>query len=133
MYDPIVKEMDSAYAARENNDDVALVVKKYFPIGMGMEDAFKLLKTLKEQGFEIRENRLDGARSWPDGELKPYRDETTRKNRLQMDPKGVMVNYTITKKYDSKYLVVDKKAVIYLRTDGERILESEGSIIVSGI
>ena len=47
--------------------------------------------------------------------------------------KGMMVNYTITKRYDSKYFVVTKEALIYLRTDGEQIVESKGAIFVSGI
>lgn len=132
-YDPIIKEMDGAYAINEKNDDVSRVVQKYFPPGMKMDDAFRLLKLFYDQGFEVRENRLGGARNWPDGELKPYRDEATKRNRLQMDPKGMMVNYTITKRYDSKYFVVTKEALIYLRTDSEQIVESKGAIFVSGI
>lgn len=132
MNDPMIKEMDSAYAVKERGEDVTRVVQKYFPPGMLMEDAFKLLHQLKKQGFEIGEYRHEGARIWPDGELKPYTDEATRRNLQQQYPKGV-IEYVAEKKYDRKYLIVTKTAVIGIRTDGKTILESSGDINISGI
>lgn len=132
MNDPMIQEMDSAYAVKESNEDVTRVVQKYFPPGMKVEDAFKLLRQLKEQGFEIDEYQYEGARRWPDGELKPYLDEVTKRNLQRYYLKGE-VTYTVSKKYDSKFLIVTKTAGITLRTDGERILESSGGISISGI
>jgi hypothetical protein len=59
---------------------VSKVVTKYIPAGMRKEDAFKRIQDLKDEGFEIGEYRCEGVRVWPDGDLKPYLDEATRKN-----------------------------------------------------
>ena len=132
MNDPMIQEMDSAYAVKESNADVTRVVQKYFPPGMKMEEAFKLLHLLKDQGFDVSEWRYEGARIWPDGELKPYTDEATRRNLQQQYPKGI-IEYVAEKKYDSKYLIVTKTAAIGIRTDGKKIIESNGDIHISGI
>ena len=122
--------MDSAYALRENNEDVTRIVQKYFPLGMKVDEASKLLLQLKEQGFSIAEYHYNQARRWPDGELKPYISPSSHERERRQ--KGT-VEYMASKKYDSKFLIVTKTAGITLRTDGERILESRGGISISGI
>ena len=96
MNDPMIKEMEAAYATvgelkdsthEKRVEATSRAVQKYFPTGMKKEEAFKLLRQLKEQGFEIGEYRHEGARNWPDGELKPYLYEETRRNLQQQIPK----------------------------------------------
>lgn len=139
MNDPMIKEMETAYATaiqkksetqEERDEAVTRVVQKYFPPGMRMEEAFKLLHQLEKQGFRIGEYHHDKARSWPDGEFKPYISPSSHDRKRRQ--KGI-VEYSASKEYDSKYLIVTKTAGITLRTDGERILESEGVIYLSGI
>ena len=128
MDDPMIQEMDSAYAIKESNDDVSRVVQKYFPPGMNVAEAFKLMRQLKNQGFSIWENRLEGVRVWPDGKLEPYREEITKQERLAIDPTGLMINYTARKRYEHRMMIFEKHAVISIRTDGKRIISSSGQI-----
>lgn len=126
MNDPMIQEMDGAYAVKESNEDVTRVVQKYFPPGMQMEDAFKLLHQLKEQGFEIGEYRHEGVRKWPEGgELLIYRDEASKR---AYQPPGSMVDYTARKRYEHRLFVFEKHAFITIRTDGEKIISTEGRI-----
>lgn len=121
---------EEAEADKEMKKAVSRVVQKYFPPGMKVEEAFKLLHLLKDQGFGIRENRFEGARSWPDGELKPYREETaTKQKRLAIDPTGSMVNYTASKS-ERQMIIFGKRTYITIRTDGNKIVSSEGNIIL---
>lgn len=133
-YDPIVKELDSAYASGEKNEDVTRVVQKYFPKGMKIEAAYKQLSLLKQEGFSIGEYRHDRARQWPHGDLRLYSktDEATRRNLLQRIREGI-VEFVAIQKYDWKYLVVEKEAVIRVTTDGNVVLESGGAINITGI
>lgn len=146
MDDPMIKEMDSAYetivekqkqnktyydtntdnANKERKKAVSRVVQKYFPPGMKVEEAFKLLRLLKNQGFEIAEARHEGARKWPEGELKPYRSETSKR---AYQPTGSMISYTATKRYERQLIIFEKHVYISIRTDGEEIVSSEGNII----
>lgn len=149
MNDPMIQEMDSAYEAvvqrqkqdkayydpntdntnnKEQSAAVTRVVQKYFPPGMKVEEALKLLHLLKDKGFEIHENQLEGARSWPDGELKPYRDQTTKQKRLALDPTGRMISYTARKRYERQVLIFEKHAFITIYTDGKKIVSTEGRI-----
>ena len=130
MDDQMIQEMDSAYATKESDEDVTRVVHKYFPPGMKVEDAFKLLHHMKEQGFNITEYHYNQARAWPGGEFRPYTSPSLHERKRRQ--KGI-VEYMASKKYDSKFLIVTKTAGITLRTDGERILESRGGISISGI
>lgn len=84
---PMVQEMEAAYATtmRKHADThearkaaATQVVQKYFRPGMKAEEAFKRLRQLKQQGFNVSENRHEGEHTWPDGEFKSYPDETTR-------------------------------------------------------
>lgn len=130
MNDLMIKEMDGAYAVKESNEDVTRVVQKYFQPGMRVEEAFKLLHQMNEQGFSITEYHYNQARAWPDGEFRPYISPSLHERKRRQ--KGI-VEYMAYKKYDSKYIIVTKTAGITLRTDGERILESSGGINISGI
>ncbi len=130
MNDPMIKEMDSAYATKESDEDVTRVVQKYFPPGMKVEEAFRLLRQMNEMGFSITEYHYSQARAWPDGEFRPYTSPSLHDRKRRQ--KGI-VEYMAYKKYDSKFLIVTKTAGITLRTDGERILESRGGINISGI
>lgn len=120
---------EEAEADKEMKKAVSRVVQKYFPPGMKMEEAFKLLHLLKDQGFGIHENRFEGTRSWPDGELKPYREEAaTKQKRLALDPTGLMVNYTASKS-ERQMIIFGKRTYIAIYTDGNKIISSEGNII----
>lgn len=144
MSDPMTQEMDSVYEAfvqrrkqdntsfdaykKEESAAVTRVVQKYFPLGMKVEEALRLLHLLKDQGFEIHENQLEGARIWPDGELKPYRDQATKQKRLALDPTGKMISYTARKRYERQLLIFEKHAFVTIYTDGEKIISTEGRI-----
>lgn len=143
MHDKLIQEMESAYATaarnngetqQEREDAVTLVVKKYFSPGMKVDEAFELLRRLKEQGFDISEYRNEGARNWPDGTIKPYVDEATRRNLQNKYPKG-MSHFSAKKQYDTQMLVVTKHAAISFNViDGSGVISSPtGSIWSSGI
>ena len=93
MNHPMINEMEVAHANLELNGThekrvkaTSRVVRKYFPPGMKSEEAFKLLRQLKQQGFDVSEYRHEGARNWPDGELKFYLDDATKRNLQQQIP-----------------------------------------------
>lgn len=143
MNDPMIKEMEVAQATAmrkkgethvDRDAAVTLVVKKYFPPGMKVEDAFTLLRQLKSKGFEIGEYRYEGARNWPDGEFKPYLDEATRRNLQQQYPIG-RSRFTAKKQYDTQMLIVTKHVAISFEVvDGSGVISSiEGSVWASGI
>ena len=143
MNDPMIKDMEAAYATairkksethEERDAAVTRAVQKYFPPGMKVEDAFKHLKRLKEQGFDIGEYRHEGARAWPDGEFKPYLDEATRRNLQQQYPKGVS-EFTARKQVGTHMLIVTKHAAISFRViDGSGIIsEPKGTVWANGI
>ena len=146
MIEEMIQEMDSAYetvvqkqkqdktyydpntdkTSKELTEAVTRVVQKYFPLGMRMEDAFKLLHQLKEQDFEIVERRHEGMRKWPEGgELYIYRDELVKR---VYQPPGSMVDYEAQKRYEYQLMIFEKHAFITIRTDGEKIISSEGRI-----
>lgn len=147
MNDPMIEEMEAAYATvgelkdsthEKRVEAVSRAVQKYFPPGMKAEEAFKLLKRLKKNGFDIGEYRHEGARDWPDGEFKPYLDEETRRNLQQQYPQGVSV-FIATKEYETifsiKMLFVTKHAAIsFSVVDSSGVVsESKGSLGASGI
>lgn len=134
MDDPMIKEMEIAYATssekknithekrqQEREEAVLRVVQKYFPEGMKAEDA---LHQLKKHGFEIRENRLDGMRMWPEGKIIPYPNETTKQNILKIDPKGQTLFYTANKSYDYNIMKLSRKRVIIIF----RVIDNSGTI-----
>lgn len=141
--DPMIHEMESAYIAaeqkkgdthQERDAAVTRVVRKYFPPGMKSEDAFKRLRQLKEQGFKIGEYRHEGARNWPEGEFKPYVDETTRRNLQNQYQRGTSY-FSVKKQYDTQMVIVTKHAAFgFYVVDGSGIISGpEGSIWASGI
>lgn len=141
--DPMILEMESAYIAaeqkkgdthQERDAAVSRVVQKHFPLGMKSEDAFKRLRQLKEQGFEIGEYRHEGARNWPDGEFKPYLDEATRRNLQQRYQRGTSY-FHVQKQYGTQMLIVTKHAAFsFSVVDGSgTISEPKGAIWASGI
>lgn len=132
MQDLISKEMDSAFALRQSDPDVTRVVDKYFPIGMTTDQTTIRLNLLKQAGFQIGEYRYEGAREWPDGELKPYRDEETRRNFQNRYPKGIVV-YAADKVYAKRYLVLTKTASIKITIKDGLLAEARGSVWSSGI
>ena len=138
---PMVLEMESAYIAAEQKGDahderevaVSLVVQKYFPLGMKSEDAFKRLRQLKDQGFDISEYRNEGARKWPDGEFKPYLDEETRRHLQGRYQRGASY-FHLQKQTGRHMLIVTKHAALnFIVTDGSgTISEPKGSIWANG-
>jgi hypothetical protein len=141
--DPMILEMESAYVAADKQDGsthvernaaVTLVVQKYFPNGMKSEDALKRLRDLKNQGFDIGEYRHEGARNWPDGELKPYRDEATRRNLQNKYQRGTSY-FFVEKQYGRHLLIVTKHAAFSFSVADETgmISDAKGSIWANGI
>lgn len=142
--DPMVQEMETAYATtmRKNADThearkaaATQAVQKYFRPGMKAEEAFKRLRQLKQQGFNVSENRHEGERTWPDGEFKSYPDETTRRNLQQHYPKGIS-EFLAEKKYGTEIsLLATKHVVISFRVaDGSGVIsEVKGKLWASGI
>jgi len=126
MYDEIIKDMDGAYSINESNDDVTRAVQKYFPSGMDMEEAYKLLRQLEGRGFEVREYRHEGARKWPDGELVAYRDEASRR---AYEPQDATIHYTASKRYESRIGIFEKHALITIFTNGIIIVRSKGQVV----
>lgn len=144
MKDPMIEEMEAAYRGvsqkkgdthQDRDAAVSAVLHKYFPPGMKTEDAFKLLRQLKERGFDVSEYRHEGARIWPDGELKPYLYEETRRNMQQQIPKGVS-RFHAEKKYGTQITALATKHVyISFRVgDGSGVItEVKGNLTASGI
>ncbi len=142
-HDPIINDMENAYIEVEQkegdthverNDAVTHVVQKYFPLGMKTEEAFKRLNTLDEDGFHIWEYRHEGRRVWPDGELKPYLDEGTRRNLQQHYPKGVS-EFVAKKQYGRQSFIITKHAVVSFRVvDGSGVITNvKGAIWLTGL
>lgn len=143
MNDPMIQEMETAYATamrkegdthEERKAAATQAVQKYFRPGMKAEEAFKLLRQLKDDGFEIAEYRHEGARVWPDGEFKPYLDEATRRNMQIVHPKGVS-RFTAKKQYERRLLIVTKHAVVSFRVVDSTgvITQVEGDLWANGI
>jgi len=137
MNPTLIKEMEAALAtlSTSTHDErvkaTSRVVQKYFPPGMTSEEAFKSLRQLREQGFDISENRREGARNWPDGEFKPYRDGFLQRHY----PKGVSV-FVAEKQYGMsiRYLATKHVVISFSVIDGSGVIsEVEGTISTSGI
>jgi hypothetical protein len=137
MNHPIIKEMEAALATssanthEERDEAASRVVRRYFPPGMKSEEAFKLLRQLREQGFDISENRRESARDWPDGELKPYRDGFIQRHY----PKGVSV-YVAEKQYGVviRYLATKHVFISFSVIDGSGVIsEVRGTLVADGI
>ena len=144
MNDPMIEEMEMAYrtvshtkgdTSVDRDAAVSAVVQKYLPSGVKTEEAFNFLNQLKERGFEITEYRHEGARRWPQGELKPYLYEETRRNMQQQIPiaqsrfhaqkeYGVHLAALATKHVYISFRVVDGSGVI---------TDVKGSLAASGI
>lgn len=110
----MLTEMEQAWikADNQNLDDegrksaVTEVAKKYFPAGMPKDEAFKLLRELKAEGFLVNEYRHEGGRRWPDGEFNPYGDEV-RRNFQNRIPLGVS-EISTRKEYGRTRLIITK-------------------------
>ena len=147
MDDPKVKEMiedmGAAYAIatqkkgdtqEERDTAVSRAVQKHFPLGMKVEEAFKLLIRLKEQGFNIIESRYEGARIWPDGGFPPSLSEVGRVTHQQRYPKGVS-EFSARKQVGTHMLVITNHAAISFRVvDGSGVVsEVKGNVWANGI
>ena len=122
MLSEMERETATAYHAknREGRYNAAtLVAEKYFTPGMSIAEVTPLLNDLKSQGFDIGEYRHEGARNWPDGELKPYMDEGVRRNLQGQIPPGVS-RIHVTKNYGRARIIITKfMAVSFIIKDGE--------------
>lgn len=144
MNSPMIKEMEAAYATagelggsthEQRVETVSRAVQKYFPPGMRVDEAFKHLRQMKEQGFETSEWRHEGARNWPDGEFKPYLDEQTKRNLQRQYPIGVS-EFIAKKQYGFhiRLLATKHVAITFRVVDGSGVIsEVKGSIGASGI
>lgn len=143
MNDPMIQEMETAYATamrkegdthEERKAAATQAVQKYFRPGMKAEEAFKLLRQMKDDGFEVGEYRHEGARKWPDGEFKAYLDEATKRNLQNQYPKGLS-EFIAQKQYGRRLLIVTKHAVVSFRViDGAgTINQVEGDLWQNGI
>lgn len=144
MDDPMIKEMEIAYATamrkegdthEERKAAATQAVQKYFRPGMKAEEAFKLLRQMKDDGFEVTEYRNDGARVWPDGELKPFLGEVGKLTYQRRHPRGTS-DFIAQKQYGIQILLLATKHVfISFRVvdGGGAISEVKGDISASGI
>lgn len=141
--DKMLSETESAWVEAERVTGgqearvaaVRAAVQKYFPPGMKTEEAFKLLRQLKEQGFEIRETRNQGARAWPDGEFIPYPGEVGKITHQRRYPEG-MSEFLARKQYGTQILLLATKHVVisFRVVDGSGVIsEVKGDIWASGI
>lgn len=133
MYDPIIQEMDSAYAKNESDDDVTKVVQKYFPVGSEFDKVLPLLNKLKEGGFEVSEYKYGAGRDWPSGTFNSPPNELVKLSLERRFPEGTR-GFVIEKKYDTQMLIVTKTAIISFKLDKTgRLFEVEGHIYISAI
>jgi len=138
----MISEMEAAWIKADNaggrQEDrakaVNQVVQTYFRPGMPKADAFDMLMRLKEQGFNIGEYRHEGARNWPDGDLKPYLDEQTKKNLENQIPPGIS-RISASKQHGKSNFLIYKHIGITLitRDHDDVILSSDGAIGLSSI
>ena len=132
MTPPIIEEIDRAFAAKQKNEDVAAVVMKHISPGADQEKVATFLHKLRDAGFSISEYRFEGARKWPDGAVRPYSDDQTRKNMQLQNPKGTF-RFVAEMQYARSYLIVTKAAVIVIVTDGVMAQHVDGRVNISGI
>lgn len=144
MSDPMIQEMEAAYATAMRKDGdtheerkaaATHAVQKYFRPGMKAEEAFKLLRQMKDDGFEITEYRHEGARVWPDGELKPFLGEVGKLTYQRRHPKGAS-DFIAQKQYGIQILLLATKHVFisFRVVDGSGVIsEIKGNIGASGI
>lgn len=134
---PIIEEMVNANGAAsgqknstyvERHAATALVVQKYFPIGMRKVDALELLNKLKENGFEVLEINYMGTRIWPNKEFRHYPNV----NREKHYPRGT-TGYVAKKIYDKRFIIVTFEAIISIKLDENGVIvESKGSVAGTG-
>lgn len=143
MTDPMIQEMETAYAAAMRKDGdtheerktaATQAVQKYFRHGMKAEEAFKLLLQMKADGFEITEYRHEGTRVWPNGDLKPFIGEVGKLTYQRRHPRG-RSEFVAQKQYGRQLLIVTKHVVIKFRViDGsDMVSEVVGDIWANGI
>ena len=138
---PIIEEMlnaERAASSQKNSSHVerdaatALVVQKYFPIGIKKKDALAQLNILKENDFEIVELKYEGERVWPNGKFRKYSGELEGLNHERRFPIGT-TGYIAEKTYDKKYIIVTFTAVISIKLDrNDVVVESKGSVYGDG-
>jgi|LZQN01.1.fsa_nt_gb hypothetical protein len=127
--DKMLSEMETAWVEADkagggqNGRDTAVtaVAKKYFQPGMPKEEAFKLLRELKNSGYEINESRYEGTKIWPDGEFRspwtpstnPHADEATIRNvqRYHSKLKGISL-FSASKMYGRERVIIKKTVAI---------------------
>ena len=131
--DALIQEMEYAYIAAGKSSEtkdayVSNVAKRHFPDGMLLSDA---LTQLQARGFKIIEYRYEGARIWPSGDLRPYKDESVRRN-IQARFRKNQIEHVAEKEFEWR-LFVAKRAVIVIDSDSEKILSSRGFIYLNGI
>lgn len=143
MTDPMIQEMETAYATamrkegdthEERKAAATQAVQKYFRPGMKAEEAFKLLRQMKDDGFEITEYRYEGARVWPDGELKPFLGEVGKLTYQRHHPKGTS-DFIAQKQYGRRLLIVTKHVVVSFRVvdSSGLVTKVEGDLWANGI
>ena len=138
----MLEEMEAAWVRADNANlgqeardaAVSTVAQKYFKPGMSKEEAFTLLRQLKSNGFEIRESRHDGARTWPDGafstwESAPYSDKATIRNIKLQFPEGIS-HYSAGKMYGEVQLIIKKTASITFKVvDGMDVIGDTEAVL----
>jgi hypothetical protein len=137
MNHPIIEEMvnaNTAASSQKNSTHVerhaatALVVQKYFPIGMKKKEALALLSELKANGFEVLELNYMGTRIWPNKEFRNY----SNVNREKHYPRGT-TGYVGRKIFDRRYIILTFEAIISIKLDEKGVVvESKGSVAGTG-
>lgn len=126
-------EADKAGGGQDGRDKaVSLVATKYFRPGMPKEEAFKLLRELRNSDYEINESRYEGTKTWPDGEFRspwtpstnPHADEATIRNvqRYHSKLKGISL-FSVGKMYGRERVIIKKNISI-----GFKIVDGAGVI-----
>lgn len=129
-------EADKAGGGQDGRDAaVTAVARTYFRPGMPMTEAFELLNQLKSQEFEIYEYRHEGTRTWPNGELKPYADES-RKKKFEREIAPGTSRFTVRNdQYGRERLIITKGVAMRITFDvmKEIVINVEANIWASSI
>lgn len=78
--------------------------QNHFPPGMPLPQAEQKLIEMKNNGFTVTEYTRDGSRDWPNGVLRPYPDEGTKKTMNNQIHAGTR-KLIATKKWRSRLIV----------------------------
>ncbi|MGY8870594.1 MAG: hypothetical protein ACKVJE_09155 [Pseudomonadales bacterium] len=123
----IISDMDSLYEEKEGESDVTNAITRHIDKSTDL-DGF--LTMLHRTGFKIIEYQREGARSWPDGALRPYDNDVKRsiQNRIEETEKKYVARII----YD-KRIFTSKEAVISITKGPLSFKKVEAHIYITGL